>query len=438
MPHKFYIRVLGCAKNLIDAENLCGRLAERGWLLTDDPYEAEMLILATCAFIAPAREEAARVYRQLARIRRETSAPLVLTGCHPPYFGQKCASVFADADCILPTWRCDEFATLAERLLAGERYDLTSPPPDQPPDDDHRLLLTPPHTAYIRISDGCSNTCTFCTIPRIRGRHRPKTAEQILAEASALAALGAKEIILIAQDTTAWQCPKTRMRLPSLLEKLDAINGICWVRLMYAHPARITRRLVRTMLSCRKIIPYIDVPIQHISDEVLSRMGRAGGKKAVIRAVELLKSIPQICVRTTVMVGFPGETEAQFEELIEFLRQVRFCRVGIFAYSAEEGTKAAGLEQLPKDVVRRRLARIRRVTSALTLSLHRKLLGKKEKVLVDWVENGVSVCRTYRDAPEVDGVVYVAGELEVGGFAEVCFDEARAASIIAHPVERQK
>ena len=438
MPHKFYIRVLGCAKNLIDAENLCGRLAERGWLLTNDPYEAEMLILATCAFIAPAREEAARVYHQLARIKRETSAPLVLTGCHPPFFGDKCAYAFPDADCILPTWRSDEFATLAETLLAGKRYDLTSPPPDEPPDDAHRLILTPPHTAYIRISDGCSNTCTFCTIPRIRGKHRPKTAEQILAEASALAALGVKELILIAQDTTAWRCPKTRMRLPSLLEKLDAVDGLRWIRLMYAHPARITNRLVRAMRSCRKIVPYIDVPIQHISDKVLSRMGRAGGRKAVIKAIELLKSVPQICIRTTVMVGFPGETEAEFEELVDFLREARFCRVGVFAYSAEDGTKAAKLEQLPKDVVQRRLTRIRRVVSALTLSLHRKLLGKKEKVLVDWVEEKVSVCRTYRDAPEVDGVVYVLGELEVGEFEEVFFEYARAGSIIAHPVERQK
>ncbi|RKY13272.1 MAG: 30S ribosomal protein S12 methylthiotransferase RimO, partial [Planctomycetota bacterium] len=271
-----------------------------------------------------------------------------------------------------------------------------------------------------------------------RGKHRPKTAEQILAEASALAALGVKELILIAQDTTAWQCPKTRMRLPSLLEKLDAVDGLRWIRLMYAHPARITNRLVSTMRSCRKIVPYIDVPIQHISDRVLSRMGRMGGKKAVVKAIELLKTIPQICIRTTVMVGFPGETEAEFEELIDFLREARFCRVGVFAYSAEDGTEAAKLERLSKDAVRQRFTRIRRVVSALTLSLHRKLLGKKEKVLVDWVEKDVSVCRTYRDAPEVDGVVYVLGKLKVGGFVEVRFDDARSGSIIAHPVERQR
>jgi len=431
VPRRFYIRVLGCAKNLIDAENLCGRLLERGWLLTNDPEEAEMLILATCSFIEEAREEARRAYRALVRIKRRRRVPLVLTGCHPPYHMERCGALFPEADCILPPWRAEEFVDVADSLLLGERHDLSSPPPKEAPADDSRLLLTPAHLAFLRISDGCSNTCTFCTIPRIRGRHRPKTAHQIIAEARLLASLGVKELVLIAQDTTAWFCPQTGMRLPALLENLDGVEGFEWIRLMYAHPARITGRLVRALSACRRVLPYIDLPIQHISDGVLRRMGRAGGRRAVLKALELLKSLPDVCIRTTVMVGFPGETEAEFEELLAFLKEAGFCRIGVFGYSAERGTKAASYEQLPKDLVKRRLRRTRRLASSIMLSLHRRLVGRVERVVVDWVEQGRSVCRSWRDAPQVDGLVVVEQTLKPGEFVRVRFDAAKSGGIIA-------
>lgn len=428
---KFHIRVLGCAKNLIDAENISGKLIEKGWFLTNEPEEADLLILAICSFIETARRESEAVYKQMVRIKRKYNIPLVLTGCHPTHLVKSCWKMFPEADCILSPWQTAEFACMAEGLLMGERVELISSPPDEPPADTGRLLLTPPHLAFLRLSDGCSNRCTFCTIPLIRGKHRPKNAEELLAEAVALASLGVKELVLIAQDTTAWFCPKTGMRLPELLENLNAVDGLQWIRLMYAHPARITKRLARAIKDLNKVLPYIDLPIQHVSEEILKSMGRVGGRRAVFRAVELLKDVPNICIRTTIMVGFPGETEEQFEELLSFVREVRFCRIGVFSYSREDGTKAASFETPPSDVVKRRFKRARRVASALMLSLHKRLLGGTEDVIVDWTEENRSVCRTYRDAPQVDGIVIVPEQLEPGKFVKVRFQQARATNIIA-------
>jgi len=426
---------LGCPKSLVDAENMAGLLIRSGFRLTSRPSEADVHVMTTCAFIEAARREAERFIDELVA----TGRPVIVTGCLVAYHGARVKRLYPGVAGFLGPWEHARAPAAVEAALEGVGVAPGRKTRRGPPADLSRALLTPPHYAYLRLSEGCSNRCAFCTIPRIRGRHRPKPFERLLAEARVLEALGVRELILIAQDTTAWRCPESRRGLCDLLEALSRLRRLKWLRLMYAHPARVDRRLAETLASGPPILPYIDMPVQHVDGAVLKKMRRAGGERAVRAAVETLRErAPELVLRTTLMTGFPGESDAAFERLLAFVKEARFERVGLFAYSAEPGTAAAAMRPPPRKTVEERLERLRRLARRTTAAFHKSLLGRVESVLVDASGKRRSLCRSRRDAPMVDAVVEAKAELREGTFAKVRFIRADATRIIGEPVGRKR
>ena len=432
----FCIITLGCPKNLVDSEKIAGFLTKEGWLLVGTPEDVDVVILNTCAFIPPAREEADRKIQELGRLKREGLFRfLVVAGCLPLFYGTD-APLPPYTDMLLTPPHYGNAPSLLRFLLEGKRVRSAVSPIRQEPDDSVRLILTPPHYAFLRISDGCSNRCSFCTVPRIRGRHRPKPAAEVIGEAEALASTGVKELIVVAQDTTAFRAPDTGENLPTLIKRICRVDGLEWIRLMYAHPARLTPELVEVIATEPKVVRYIDIPVQHINERILRLMGRAGGARAVRRALSRLRSIDDIAVRTTVLLGFPTETEDEFRELMDFLEEFRFERLGVFPFYPEGGTKAAELPQLPPEVREFRADAVMRLQQRITFDYTKTLIGKEEKVLLDSFDGREFEARTYRDAPQIDAVCRVrTGRYhKVGSFLKVRFTQASGYDIIAEPV----
>jgi len=429
--HSFCIITLGCPKNLVDSEKIAGFLTREGWLLAPTPEDADLVILNTCAFIPPAREEAHQKIRELGRLKREGRF-LVVAGCLPLFYGED-APLPPFTDMLLTPPHYENAPSLLRFLLEGGQMGRTVSPIKQAPDDSVRLLLTPPHYAFLRISDGCSNRCSFCTIPRIRGRHRPKPVADIIGEAEALASIGVKELIVIAQDTTAFRAPDTGEDLAALIRRICKVDGLEWIRLMYAHPAHLTPELVEVIATEPKVVRYIDIPIQHINERILRLMGRVGGAKAVRKALSRLRSIDDIAVRTTVLVGFPTETEDEFRELLDFLEEFRFERLGVFPFYPEDGTKAAELPQLPHKIRESRADAVMRLQQRITFQYTKTLIGKEETVLLDSFDGVEYEARTYRDAPQIDAVCRVRTDRDhkVGSFLKVRFTKADGYDIIA-------
>lgn len=429
----FFIITLGCPKNLVDSEKIAGFLVKEGWLLTKSPQEADIVILNTCAFIPPAREEADQHLQRLKRLKEEGLFRfLIVAGCLPLFYGKN-APFPPHVDLLLTPPHYEKAPSILRSLLQDEQRRRAVSPIRETPDDSVRLLLTPPHYGFLRISDGCSNRCSFCTIPKIRRRHRPKPADAILGEAEVLASVGVKELIIIGQDTTAFKAPDTKEDLSALIRRICRIEGFRWIRLMYAHPARVTPELVEVIATEPKVVKYIDIPIQHVNERILRLMGRAGGAKAVRRALSRLRSIDDIAIRTTVLLGFPTETEEEFRELMDFIEEFRFERLGIFPFYPESGTKAAELPQLPPETREARADAVMRIQQKIAFAYTESLIGKEEFVLIDSFNGTEFEARTYRDAPEIDAVckIKINETLEVGSFLKVRFTRADGYDIIA-------
>lgn len=416
---------LGCAKNLVDSESILGRFLEAGWVLCEDVTEARLIVINACGFIEEARQEAREVIEEALLLRRGDSLPrIVVVGCLPQLFAQSFAEEYPEVDGWIGVVEPQMMSSLCERVLRGERVVVAGGERGFSRDT-ARLRLTPRHYAYLRIADGCDNRCAYCLVPLIRGEYRSKPLEQVLEEAEELVSDGTKELNIIAQDTTNYgQDIYGRRALLALLKKLLELGGYRWLRLLYTHPAHWENELIELIASEERICKYIDLPIQHISDRILRLMRRKVSRTQIESLIDRFRErIPDLAIRTSIIVGFPGETDGDFEELLDFIRRVRFERLGAFKYSPEQGTDACALpEQVPEELKQERFDELMSVQAEISRQRNASLVGSQVEVLLDGQnEEGVWTGRTQWDAPDVDGMVIIrgAGELQPGRFITV-------------------
>jgi ribosomal protein S12 methylthiotransferase len=411
---------LGCPKNVVDAEEILGEVSKAGHRIETDPEQAEVLIVNTCGFIKSAKEESIEAILEAVRCKTEGACKsVIVTGCLSQRYGAELAKEIPEADCFIGLGASGEIVDAIERTLSGERSVRIAKPGDWWLEGRSRVLTTRPWTAYLRIADGCDNRCTYCAIPDIRGGFRSRSEGSILAEAKKLAETGVKELNLVAQDVTRYGLDKEgALALPRILDKISEIDGIEWIRLLYCYPTRITDDLIRVIAGNEKVCKYVDVPLQHCSDRILSAMGRGGSKQEYIETFDRLREkCPDAALRTTFIVGFPGETEADVEELLEFVERVEFDRVGVFAYSPEDGTPASLLKGTVKSsTAKKRLNRVMELQQSISLGKNKGLVGKRMQILVEDADGAGSVGRSYRDAPEIDGLVYLDRSVVPGRF----------------------
>ena len=407
---------LGCAKNLVDAEVMLGSLAEAGYLVTSDPATADVILVNTCSFIDVAREESrAEIDEALRQKRRGRCQAVVVTGCWPQTSADALAEEFPEIDAFVGVAEVERIAEVVGRLLSeGEKSAgplVSVSPPDYLYDHESpRLLATPPWLAYLKIADGCDHRCAFCTIPRIRGRYRSRELESVVAEAKRWAGEGVREVIVIAQDTTRYGVDRYgKPMLVPLLRRLCEIESLRWVRMMYGHPESISDELIALLAEGGKLCRYLDLPFQHSHPAVLRRMGRAGDGDAYLGTIERIRErVPEVTIRTSLLVGHPGEGEAEFRQLLEFLEAAQFDRAGVFAYSREAGTPSGeAADQVPAEIAQRRRDLVMEAQQRISSQRNRAWIGRTIEVLLEDTSGETWKGRSERDAPEVDGLVYV-------------------------------
>lgn len=424
---------LGCPKNLVDSEKMLGTLALDGYALVSDPDGADFVIVNTCGFIESSRAESKAVIREMLDLKKAGKTKgVIVAGCLPQRLGPALLSEMPEIDHIVGVFGRDEINRVADHLIGGarEQRELFRPAPLKAMDDRARMRLTPAHYAYLKISEGCDRTCTFCSIPKMRGKHITKPIEMVVAEATELAKDGVRELSIVAQDTTYYGMDLYgEVRLVELLKEVEQVDGIDWIRLMYLYPVNFSDRLIDTIAASDKIIPYLDMPLQHINDTMLRRMQRRVNRAQTEELVHKLRDrIDNLVMRTTFVVGFPGETDEQFEELKTFVQEAQFERMGVFPYSLEPDTPAAKLEgHLPESVKNARRDELMALQQEIAFGYGDTLVGKEIDVLIDEpVQEGLWRGRGYMDAPEIDGEVFVTGEdLQPGMFVPVEIVERR-------------
>ncbi len=429
MTYKVGAVSLGCNKNRVDTETALGLLRDSGFQIVSDPAAADILMVNTCGFIDPAKEESINTILEMAEYKKTGRCRLlVVTGCLAQRYEKELLKELPEIDLLLGV---NQYASLPERIHEALKNGRIHACQDDLSYFEHdRVLTTPFYSAYLRIGEGCSNRCTFCAIPMIRGPYRSREESAILKEAENLVSRGVREIILVAQDTTRWGTDQGgHTRLPSLMRKIAEIPGVDWLRTLYCYPDETSGELLDLLAGTPNICPYLDIPIQHISDPILKRMHRLGSREDILRCVRGAKD-RGLTLRTTLITGFPGETEAQFQELLDFVEETEFDRLGAFAYSPEEGTPAARLpDQIPEEVKQERLDRLMTLQSGISLRKNRQRLGKTEEVLVTDVnpEEGVALGRSRLEAPETDGEIlfsFSGRKPETGSFVQVRITEA--------------
>jgi ribosomal protein S12 methylthiotransferase len=418
---------LGCPKNLVDSERMLGLLAQDGYVPVPESERADLVIVNTCGFIDAARQESLGVIRGLIDRKRAGQVKgVVVAGCLAEREKEMLLEQVPEVDQIVGVFGREEIARVADRILGGlhEQRALFRPAPVRAQEDRARLRITPRHLAYLKVSEGCDRYCTFCAIPFMRGKHVTKPIEEVVAEARELAADGVRELNLVAQDMTYYGVDLYgRPRLAELLRELDQVEGIDWIRVLYNYPNYFTDELYETLASSSKVLAYLDMPLQHINDRMLKLMNRRHTREeteAIVR--RLRETIPRLVLRTTFIVGFPGETEAEFEELLAFVESARFERLGVFPYSFEPDTPSAKLPgHLPEGVKAARRDRVMAAQQPIAFAFNESLVGQRLDVLIDGPAPegpGLWVGRTFADAPDVDGVAYVQGNgLEAGDLA---------------------
>ena len=418
---------LGCDKNLVDTEVMLGLLDAEGYQITDQEEEADVVVINTCCFIHDAKEESIQQILEMAALKEAGMIQaLIVTGCLPQRYKEEVLTEIPEVDGIIGTSSYDKIVTVIADALAG-RKTMTIYQLDVLPEvDTKRLLTTGGHYAHLKIAEGCAKHCTYCIIPQVRGNFRSVPKERILKEAKELAEQGVKELILVAQETTMYGVDLYgKKALPELLRELCTISGFRWIRLLYCYPEEITEELIQIIKEEPKICNYLDIPIQHANNDILKRMGRRTTKAELISIVEKLrKEIPDICLRTTLITGFPGETKAQHEELLDFVDEMEFDRLGVFTYSAEEDTPAAVMaNQIPEEVKVERQAELMELQQEIVFALGEEMVGQEVWVMIEGklVEENTYVGRTYRDAPGIDGLIFVEAEEEMmsGDFVKV-------------------
>ncbi len=417
---------LGCAKNLTDTETMLGILASEGFEITSNVEEAGIIVVNTCAFIDSAKEESVNTILEMAQYKEKNCELLVVTGCLAQRYCEEIADELPEVDIVLGT---TDYARIAEVIYKyyenGVKNHAVGSADGDVDYELPRVITTPRHSAYLKIADGCDNFCTYCIIPKLRGKFRSRPVQSILNEAKRLAAEGVKEVILVAQDTACYGKDLENANLHSLIRQISEIEGIEWIRLQYCYPENITDELIDEIASNDKAVKYLDMPLQHVSDAVLKRMGRKSRFADIEALVKKIRSkIPDITIRTSLIVGFPGETQEDFETLKEFLKEYRLDRVGAFAYSQEEGTPAAEFkDQIPDSEKQIRLESLMEVQREISLENNRRKTGTTLKAIVEGYdeENYCYVGRTSADTPEVDGTAYIYSgrELDAGEIVSI-------------------
>ena len=419
---------LGCDKNLVDTEVMLGMLASRGYEMTNDEQEADIIVINTCCFIHDAKEESIQNILEMAEYKKNGSAKaLIVTGCMAERYRQEILDEIPEVDEVLGTTAYDRILDAVDAALAGQHEVMTADLDALPLPETKRLVTTGGHFAYLKIAEGCDKHCTYCIIPKIRGNFRSVPMERLLKEAQDLAEQGVKELILVAQETTLYgKDLYGEKSLPKLLRELCKISGIRWIRILYCYPEEITDELIQVMKEEPKICHYLDLPIQHANDTILKRMGRRTSKQELIDIVQKLrKEIPDICLRTTLITGFPGETQEQHEEVMEFIDTLEFDRLGAFTYSPEEDTPAATFEdQIDEEEVKEdRQADIMELQQEIAFDKAEDMIGREVLVMIEGkvADENAYVGRTYRDAPNVDGLIFINTDVELisGDFAKV-------------------
>ena len=418
---------LGCDKNLVDTEVMLGLLASRGYEMTDDETQADVIVINTCCFIHDAKEESIQNILEMAEYKKQGKIrALIVTGCLAQRYRQEIIDEIPEVDEVLGTTAYDKILDAVDAALAGEHSVMLSDLDALPLPDTKRLVTTGGHFAYLKIAEGCDKHCTYCIIPKIRGNFRSVPMEHLLKEAQELADQGVKELILVAQETTLYgKDLYGEKSLHILLKKLCKISGIRWIRILYCYPEEITDELIRVMKEEPKICHYLDLPIQHANDTILGRMGRRTSKQELVDIIGKLRSeIPDICLRTTLITGFPGETEEQHEELMEFVEEMEFDRLGVFTYSPEEDTPAAEMAgQIDEEVKLDRQADLMELQQEIAFDNAEDMIGREVLVMIEGkvADENAYVGRTYRDAPNVDGLIFINTDEELlsGDFARV-------------------
>lgn len=432
---------LGCNKNLCDTENMMGLLADDGFEITPNPEEAEVIIVNTCGFIESAQQESIDAILEMAQYKEGECKLLVVCGCLAQRFSNEIRNEMPEVDIIVGTTAFDEIAEAIQTGLQGEKksyiYDIDKQVGENLP----RIRTTPSYTAYLKIAEGCDNRCTYCAIPYIRGKYRSRSEEAILAEAEALAKDGVRELIVVAQDTTRYGVDLYgEKRISSLLHKLCNIDGIEWVRVHYSYPEELDDELIKTIKNEEKIVKYLDIPVQHGSDSVLRRMGRKTTREKLEALIKKLRAeIPDITLRTSIITGFPGETDEEFSELCEFLQTARFDRVGVFAYSQEEGTPAAKMKgQLPQEIKEKRRDAVMELSQRISLRHNESMIGKTLKVITEGFEDNLYYGRSGGESIEIDPKIYFGAhrELSQGDFVEVMIKSADVYDLYGEEIER--
>jgi ribosomal protein S12 methylthiotransferase len=447
VSYKLYMISLGCPKNLVDSEVMLGRLAAAGFRLCNEPGEAEVLLVNTCGFIQSAVEEGIDAIMEMIQLKRQApQALLVVTGCMVQRYGEALRRELPEVDLFLGT---ETFSDIAVRLehcisaskkarsplhLGDSRFLMDSTAP--------RLLSTPPHRAYLKVTEGCNNRCSYCLIPSIRGRQRSRRLQDLIVEAQKLEASGVKELTLIAQDLTAYGTDfgKNGDKLTDLLDGLLKDTSIAWIRMLYLHPARLDEKIIRLTAGHSRITPYFDIPLQHVSDRILKRMRRPyTGKRAAHLLTTIRRLLPEAALRTTFMVGFPGETEKDVDQLTAFIEKHRFDHLGVFAYSDEEGSAASKLDrQVAEEVKRQRLEKVMALQAEISSQLNNAMLGRTVRVLVEGISRETDLLlegRTGRQAAEIDGCVYInEGHCAPGDFVWVKITEAHPYDLVGEIV----
>ena len=424
---------LGCPKNTADSELMLGALVRAGFEVTMDPQQAQVLLVNTCAFIEPAKKESIDAILAAAEVKKNGAGKrLVVAGCLSQRYGSELREQFPEVDIFVGT---GNFLDLPELLRRSERPELRPIPYTGaahllPSAEAPRVRTGDPFSAYLKVSEGCDHRCAFCIIPKIRGRHESRPLDDLVEEARRLAANGVREINLIAQDLTAYgRDLEPRASLAALLHRLAPVDGIQWIRLLYCYPNFVTDELLAAIASLDKVVKYIDMPLQHADDAMLRAMKRERSADALRRLLERVRAaIPEVALRTSFIVGFPGETEAAFATLVDFVREQQFDRVGVFTYSREENTAAYDLAgQVPEGVKRRRRAELMEVAAEISLEKNRGLVGREIEVMVEGAAPGRATrlrARTSAQAPEIDGMVLLSGEAEPGEIVRARIERA--------------
>ena len=439
---KILFTSLGCDKNLVDSEMMLGQLSEKGYSFTDDETQADIAVVNTCCFIKDAKEESIETILEMAQLRKNGDIKaLIVTGCLAQRYQEEIQKEIPEVDAILGISDIDRIVQAIDEILKNEKKNHISDCNSAPVYGKKRIVTTGGHYAYMKIAEGCDKHCTYCIIPKVRGNFRSIPMESLLQEARTLAEDGVRELILVAQETTLYGVDLYgKKTLPTLLEKLCEIEELKWIRLLYCYPEEITDELIDMIKKQPKICHYLDIPIQHASDSILKRMGRRTSEEDLRNIVEKLRrEIPDICLRTTLITGFPGESQEDHETLYRFVNEMEFDRLGVFTYSPEENTPAASMpDQIEEDIKEQRRDELMELQQAIAFEKAEKMGGKRLETVVEGYlpEDDVYVARSYMDAPGVDGYIFVYADRQLlsGDYIDVEVIDSREYDLIGNEV----